>query len=491
MKRHYLWIAATATVLAGCTNTDILRDTISEGQSELITFDTYHSGGTKAPVYNETNLTTGNGGFGVFAYKHQDPINITGNIIDLSEIADEYTNPVFDNTLTWYNENYDPTTTDEKSIFFTKYQYEFPRYWDKQMNYTFFAYAPHADKMDDATNTKGVYLNPATGLIKRNDIHKIQSATSSTNKDITNGTVTRTRAQYIVNDANIKDYLLAPCVPGQRWHNTNRTIEKTNPDYWKNSEITVGFIFHHMLSQLNVNINAKNEEYSETDAEKKGHEYKGIKSIYVTKLEITNLPSLADLDANYIECEQTMANFTSIYKYTTGSGSDITTVNPLKFTPSNYNDQSLEIVKTIPGAAANDPSTYSINGETATSNPLYILDGGVSLNDKAAGSTDIKGYIDQKFQYFVAPNMPTVATGDLHDLKIDYYIEYLDNKAEKFSRTVRLDDNTFNFDEMLASYIYNINITISLDQIYITVDDVLWNSGPSTPADIDISGDEL
>ena len=212
---------------------------------------------------------------------------------------------------------------------------------------------------------------------------------------------------------------------------------------------------------------------------------------YVTKLEITNLPSLADLDANYIECEQTMANFASIYKYTTGSGSDITTVNPLKFTPSNYNDQSLEIVKTIPGAAANDPSTYSINGETATSNPLYILDGGVSLNDKAAGSTDIKGYIDQKFQYFVAPNMPTVATGDLHDLKIDYYIEYLDNKAEKFSRTVRLDDNTFNFDEMLASYIYNINITISLDQIYITVDDVLWNSGPSTPADINISGDEL
>lgn len=474
MKRIYLTIAATATILAGCTNTDILRGTDSEDSLELIKFDTYHSAGTKAPIYNETNLTKENGGFGVFAFKHADAKNIIDGKIDLSAVSDDYA--VFDNTKTWYNPNYVEAT----SPFFTKYEYEYPRYWDKQMNYTFFAYAPYAQKA--TAEVKGVSLDKTTGKITRTDIHKIQTASSPTNVTHGEGENAVTRAQYNVSDADVIDYLLAPCVPGQKWHATNQTVSEESSSYYENAEITVGFVFHHMLSQLNVSINAKNEENDPEDNTKNGHEYKGIKNIYVTKLEITNLPSLTDLSSNYITCQQNKVDFATIYK-TEETG------NPLTFSPSNYTE-SLEIVKSIAGATAEDPTTYSINGETATATPLYILDGGKSLDIKA-GSTAINGYFDQKFQYFVAPNMPTVATGDLHDLKIDYYIEYLDNKAEKFSRTVRLDDNTFNFDEMLASYIYNINITISLDQIYITVDDVLWNSGPSTPADINISGDEL
>lgn len=474
MKRIYLTIAATATILAGCTNTDILRGTDSEDIQKLITFDTYNLKGTKAPVFDETDLTKVNGGFGVFAYKHKNPITVSDGKIDLSAIYNINTNPVFDNTLTWYNTDYIAATSE----FFTKYQYEFPRYWDKQMVYTFFAYAPHASKAEGST--KGVSIDPATGFITRNDIHKIQAASSATEKSITNGDVTVKRAQYDIADNAIKDYLLAPCVPAQSWHHTNQTIGKDDPDYWKNSEITVGFIFHHMLSKLNVNINAQNEEYEEdAQSEKKGHEYKGIKSIYVTKLQITNMPALTDLDDNYITCAQNKVNFTNIY--------NTASETPLTFTPSNYDNENLEIVKANAGAT----TTYSINGEEATANPLYILDGGIDLDSKPAGGKDVQGYIDQKFQYYVAPNKPTVTTGNHHDLNIDYYIEYLDGKSELFSRTIQLDSDTFNFDEMLASYIYNITITISLDQIYITVDDVEWNSGPNQPADVVIDGEQI
>ena len=470
MKRINIIIAATATILAGCSNADILN-TINEEKPALITFDTYHSTGTKAPIYSETSLTKdNNGGFGVFAFKHADAKNISDGKIDLSGVSDDYA--VFDNTQTWYNPNYIETT----SPFFTKYEYEYPRYWDKQMNYTFFAYAPYTQKA--ATGVRGVSLDKSTGKITRDDIHKIQTASSATNVTIGSGDNAKTRAKYNVSDADVIDYLLAPCVPGQKWHATNQTNET-----YDNSEITVGFIFHHILSQLNVSINAKNEENDPDDDTKNGHEYKGIKDIYVSKLEITNLPALTDLSSNYITCQQNKIDFAAIY--------NTATETPLTFTPGNYSE-NLEIVKSIAGATATDPTTYSINGEEATTKPLYILDGGTTLDAKAAGSTEINGYIDQKFQFFVAPNKPSVS-GETHkhDLNIDYYIEYLDNKAEKFSRTIQLDDATFNFDEMLASYIYNINITISLDQIYITVDDVLWNSGPNTPADVNVNGDEL
>ena len=477
MKRINLIIATTATILAGCSNADILN-TVYEEKPALITFDTYHSAGTKAPVNSEEDLTIGNNGFGVFAFKHVDAKTITAGKIDLSDIAKEYTNPVFDNTMTWYNPNYVENT----SPFFTKYQYEYPRYWDKQMNYTFFAYAPYTENSqvvedtDDAdydADLTGVTLFTKTGLITRTDIHAVQCASGSTAKTITNGeNPSITRKQYSViaetqtvqaSDKNIKDYTIAPCVPGQKWHATNQTDQN-----YDNSDITVGFIFHHILSQLNVNVKAKNEENDPDDNTKNGHEYKGIKSIYLTKLEITNLPPLADLADNYITCSQNKADFASIYQY----AQDEVVYNPLTFNPSNYNNKNLEIVKKTSAT----PVQYLVNG-TDSGDPLYILDGGFDLDDDPAGGSTVKGYVDQSFRYYIAPNLPTVTDKDKHDIVIEYYIDYMDNKSEKFSRTIRLDNDTYNFSEMLASYIYNINITISLDQIYITVDDVEWNDG--------------
>ena len=469
MKRnYYLWIAAAAAIVAGCAQENVLRDNVSESEQALITFDTYHSRATKAPIDNEEDLTYDNGGFGVYAFKHVDPISVSDGIIDLSAIADEFTNPVFDNTMTWFNPNYVYVENgSNNSPFFTKYIYEYPRYWDKQMNYTFFAYAPHASEAQaagDGPEVKGVRLDVATGKLFRNDIHQVQSACSPNDTTITNGETTVTKAKYKINEEDIIDYLLAPVVPGQRWHSTNQTEQQ-----YDNSDITVGFELHHILSQLNVSIKAKNEEYEADPAsEKKGHEYKGIKSIYITKLEITNLPPLTNLDENFIECQQNKVDFAHIYAYST--------FQPLTFNPGNYNNKSLAIVNPVTS------TTYSIDGEEATANPLYILAGGTDL-----GGTTVGGYIDQNFRYYVAPNLPTV-TGDLHDLNIDYYIEYLDGKAEKYSRTIRLDTDTFHFDEMVASYIYNIGITISLDQIYITVDDVVWNTDPHS---VNVSGDDL
>lgn len=508
MKRnYYLWIAAAAAIVAGCAQENVLRDTVSESEQVLIAFDTYHSKATKAPVSKEEDLTTLNGGFGVFAFKYtdNDGIGVSENKIDISSIYNQYTNPVFDNTKTWYNEAYDATADADKNLFFTKYQYEYPRYWDKQMTYTFFAYAPHNPDYrivaDDEANTNGftgVTLVAKTGLITRTDILSVQCASGATTKTIGTGDNAVSRAQYSViadntettdaneaSDKNIKDYLLAPVVAGEKWHATNQTTLPYSQDNqpYNNAEITVGFEFHHILSQLNVNIKAKNEEYeADPQSEKKGHEYKGIKSIYITKLEITNLPPLTDLGTNYVKCQQNKADFANIYAYST--------YQPLTFTPGKYDD-NLAIVNPTSGA-----STYSINGETATANPLYILDGGTTLVADAAGSTAINGYIDQKFQYYVAPNKPEVTgTTHKHDLNIEYYIEYIKepgketNKKEVFNRSIQLDDE---FDEMLASYIYNIDVTISLDQIYLTVEKAVnWDSGRTTPHNLVLDGDDL
>ena len=56
MKRNYLWIAATATILAGCTQNEFIRDSLSDETPEVISFDTYHSKATKAPIKEDANL---------------------------------------------------------------------------------------------------------------------------------------------------------------------------------------------------------------------------------------------------------------------------------------------------------------------------------------------------------------------------------------------------------------------------------------------------
>ena len=490
MKRNVLLIVAAAAILAACADKMTLRNEVSynDGEPVKIAFDTYHSKATKAPVYVDTNLTKANGGFGVIAYKYPaslkydatsnptGPIRLVGDTINISSVAGNgnvYTNPVFDNTMVYYNYNANTVAN-----FHEKYTYDFPRYWDKEMYYAFFAYAPQ-------DTTKGsVILNETTGLFTFKNIRRVQCASGAQDKLIED---TIAKKQYSViedakandtkydslhaiyvasNNYKIKDYLLAPGQVDEKWHATSQENNSFFGSAYEKANITVGFTFSHLLSKLNVSIKAK-EEWNDGTT-KFGHEYKGIESIYITNLQITNLPKINTDSLN--SCQQKKVVFDNIYSAT--GLSDAVSYNPASYTTS------LGIVS---DSTRNDSVFYSINGEDYTAEPLYILAGGSykESNDTITftnpGNKDIDGYVDQKFSYYIAPNNPE-ATTKQHELIIDYYISYVNGYKERISRTINLSTTAINFKEMKPSFVYNIKLEISLDQIYITVDDVEWDS---------------
>ena len=510
-KSSYLWLAAAATMLAACAEKETFNEVNFDDEKDVIAFDTYHSKKTKSPIETETNLTKANGGIGVYAFKYKEEekydatnnptgIRVNDHKINFSSISGQYTNPIFDNTMVYYNPDFGAATA---ANYHQKFIYDYPRYWDKKMYYAFFAYAPQS--------ASGVVLDDATGLFEFTKMHKIQCASDAQDKAVDSGTGSVTKKQYSVlpagsNNAAIKDYLIAPCKADEKWHATDQMTDPymgkdpktvgSGTDYEK-ANITVGFTFSHLLSKLNVNVKAKNEWLGDglpnidasTPATKNyyGHEYKGVESISITKLEITNMPELSNLNANYLtKCQQNQVDFATIY-----SGDAVT------YDPSYYTTSLGIVSSSVDNTTTPATTTYSINGETATADPLYILAGGSVTENPTThvltftnpGNNVVDGYVDQAFTYYVAPNKPN--TGHKHELTVDYHIKYVDGKDELISRTIDLSAAAYNFTEMKPSFIYTINLTISLDQVYVTVEDFEWNSGTPVPPIINVNGDDL
>ena len=413
-------IAAAAALFAACSETDTFKEEIAGNETELIGFNTYHGKSTRAAVNAQADLTSTNGGFGVYGFKHKDNRTATnGNIIDLSDTNptnnENFVTPVFENVKVWYDAS---APTD-------KFTYDVPKYWDKLKFYTFFAYAPQTVEAGD--NTLGISFDQTKGLFTRNDIKALQSTNNPTT--VTVNSVERVQyTDSIESGADLKDYLIAPFVPSMKSGATNQM----NKGY-TGEELTVGFTFSHILSKLNVYVRAKNES-----AAVNGHEYKGVKDIKVTKLNIENLPNATTEIATYA---QTATNAVA------GT-----------WTPANYT------------------TTLNIIGGTnaLTTDPLWILDGGTGTATSVTSNPT--NYIPQEFHYFVAPNTPTDdnSTQDVNEgkyiLNIDYTITYVDNTTDPFTRTIDLSGESAAFTSMAQNNIYKIIVTIALDQIYFTVD---------------------
>jgi len=402
MKKSYLMIAAAAAMFAACSSNDSFKEI--DNEDVLIGFETFHEKATKAAVSAGSDLTSANGGFGVFGYNHEDNRAVSNGSINMTTTG---TSNVFNNVKVWYEDSNTPTKG---------FTYEVPKYWNKNKYYTFFAYAPW--------NASTVTLAPSTGKFTRTDVQSLQSTNATTT--VTVGSDDRT--QYTTaNEASAIDYLFAVCVPQQKYAATNQT---TYTGYQK----TVGFTFSHILSKLNVIVQAKDESA--------GHQYKGVKDIQVTSLNIENLPNAA-------------ANVTYTQTATDGAAGT--------FSPANYTT-NLNI----------------ISGTNAlTAGPLYVLDGGANGNPVTAPTT----YINQSFHYWVAPNTPTGTDHDTYKLNINYTINYVDNVSDSFTRTIVLSTESAAFTAMAQNYIYNITVTIGLDQIYFNVDAI---NGWATPQDTNV-----
>lgn len=408
MKKSYLMIAAVAALMASCSDNDNFKEAV-DNENVLIGFETFHEKSTRAAVSAKTDLTTDNGGFGVFGYNHTDNRAVAEGSISMSTTG---TTRVFNNVKVWYQDGAD---TDG-------FTYAVPKYWDKYKFYTFFAYAPW--------NETAVTLTEGTGKFVRTDVKSLQSTNNASS--VTVGS--ESRVKYVeANETAVTDYLIATCVTGQKYNGTNQS-EKS----YTGKEKTVGFTFSHILSKLNVTVKAKDEA--------SGHKYLGVKDIQVTSLNIENLPS-------------TSADLT--YTQTAADGVAGT------FSTTNY-----ETTLTIIG------STNAL-----TAGPLYILDGGADGATITAPTT----YIDQAFHYWVAPNTPTGTGHDKYKLNINYTINYVDGTSDPFTRTIDLSAATANFKTMAQNNIYNITVTIALDQIYFDVDAIEGWATPENNTNVELN----
>ena len=136
-------------------------------------------------------------------------------------------------------------------------------------------------------------------------------------------------------------------------------------------------------------------------------------------------------------------------------------------------------------STTNYETTLTIIGSTnaLTAGPLYILDGGADGATITAPTT----YIDQAFHYWVAPNTPTGTGHDKYKLNINYTINYVDGTSDPFTRTIDLSAATANFKTMAQNNIYNITVTIALDQIYFDVDAIEGWATPENNTNVELN----
>lgn len=382
-------IAATATLLAACQRNEVFKDLVDDNETVMIGFETFHEKATKATATDAIsapeNMTSAHGGFGVWGYKAIDAAEASGTPATVN-ISSGYTT-VFNNVKVWYE------SSSTKTQGFT---YAVPKYWDKNMEYIFFAYAPY-----DGTNAS---IDNATGKITIADIASIQDVSKSTGSDqalVYNGS----------NTAAVTDYLMATYVTDQKLNATNQS-EKT----YDGKNQTVGFTFGHMLSKLQVNLQA-------SDA------YSGIEYIKVTTLSIENMPASASTKASFTQTSPT------------APAGD--------YTPASYT------------------SELSIIGTSGTSTSgLYILKGGSLSGDVVTAPTAQ----NQSFNYYVAPNTPAGNGTDKYLLNIGYTIKYVDGITENV--TITDVDLSEKLASLLQNNSYTLTIKVGLNQIFFTVDEI-------------------
>ncbi len=402
MKKSYLMIAAAATMLAACSETDSLKEEINDNETVLIGFETYHDKSTKATATDEidagSDMTSTHGGFGVWGFKAA-PDKVTTTTTNVS--TTDFTT-VFNNVQVWYE------SESTKSKGFT---YAVPKYWDKNMEYIFFAYAPY-----DAEKAE---LTKASGIIKISDIASIQDISANNSGE-------GAALQYTgTSTASVTDYLMASYV-------TEMKLGATNQSTYDLHEQTVGFTFGHMLSKLQVVLQAK-------DA------YSGIKEIKVKYLSIENMPSSS----------ATKTVFTQ-----TAPTAPAGTYDPAAYT------SNLEIIN-------------SATGSTATAKTdLYILKGGEGSATSVTNAPSIQA---QTFNYYVAPNTP--GTGTKYQLNITYDITYVDDITETV--TITDVDLSGKLASLLQNNSYTLTINVALDQIYFNVDAVTgWTTATAQTIDV-------
>ena len=147
--KKYLFILATAAIVASCSDTDTLKKDIQNGNGEAISFETFATKQTRA---TENSTADYNWAF----FNHHDDFQVWG-----------YRNT---NAAAVFNGDVVTVTSDEAQSPTYTYTYSPIRYWDKSASeYEFYAAAP-SDPYDATSNAQG-WNFVATGITAANIVN--------------------------------------------------------------------------------------------------------------------------------------------------------------------------------------------------------------------------------------------------------------------------------------------------------------------------------
>ena len=154
MKKQYFMIAAAATLFAACAETDVINDIIEESAPQAIGFETFADKITRQ-VSNATDLNSYHGAFGVWAYKST---NSREAVMPNYQVRYK----VDGDNLTW-----EYAGVNDQTI----------KYWDKNADYEFYAYAPYnATNVNSSINARTITIKEGEYAANENLQSKIVDA---------------------------------------------------------------------------------------------------------------------------------------------------------------------------------------------------------------------------------------------------------------------------------------------------------------------------
>lgn len=267
MKKRHLIIIAAAAIVA-CTNQEVLTDALSHNNSgkSAIGFNSYSEKSGKSGVNDINSLEYFHDSFVVYGNKQSanSPEKIDSVFGRLATGAE-----TLDGTVCKYK---DP----DMDANLGDWRYAFPRYWDRQANYWFRAYAPASEN-----NTLRLYFNDEKALV--GDSNNRFVTVSPYVLVGTNIQATPTGAEKIkgftTQNGGDLDLMISSAV----------YESGSNHDSYNKTNNPVHFIFRHILSKLNVTID-KTEAVDKSYVTLKEIRIVGLKNIgiYDSKKYVSN-----------------------------------------------------------------------------------------------------------------------------------------------------------------------------------------------------------